>query len=375
MYRDQQVSASAAQEDTRKANYIGQSFASSKFTGDLSLSIEHHLRDYETCARQHRLTPNQAAEYFVNSLDGPARTFLLSHFAPGMSYVQVADMMRKEYDSDSRQLQVQSRLEGLKLDSFMLEETISTTSTGLNKLEDLIERLTPQCPVGFRSDENKTRYLRSAVIGHEWAIAPIRSIVTHRYKFHGFVTALHESLQLSEELRTRTVPYSTRVSEASNDDDASEAFFQRYGRHPRSVRKHGLKVTQRPPTRPRIPRRTERNSAEFEEARRRNECFKCGSADWTPGHVCAAGAARNFVRNRVRQGHSQIHIVRDLLLGIEEDAQLAGTGDIPATEGEICPSATNFAEDALLQLDNALAFADVMTPRTAHLGYSGRSHR
>eukprot|EP00171_Calliarthron_tuberculosum_P022283 IDg22283t1 len=97
-------------EDTRKATYIHQHFAGRK------------------------LSSSQKADYFVNVLEGPARTFLLNNQDPDMTYEQVLDTMKKEYNSDSRQLQVQSTLEGLKLSSFMASHSLASESDGLTKL-------------------------------------------------------------------------------------------------------------------------------------------------------------------------------------------------------------------------------------------------
>ncbi len=73
-----------------------------------------HLREYATCARQHRMTPAQKADYFVNSLEGAARNFLLSNFTPATTFEEVAALIKREYDSDARQMEVQSSLEGSK---------------------------------------------------------------------------------------------------------------------------------------------------------------------------------------------------------------------------------------------------------------------
>eukprot|EP00171_Calliarthron_tuberculosum_P008014 IDg8014t1 len=78
------------------------------------------------------------------------------------------------------------------------------------------------------------------------------------------------------------------------------------------------------------------------------------TADWTPRHVCVPGAIRSHVRNRMRQGQSHVHTVTDLLLGIEEDAKVRYEEAYPTMEGEPSASATNFAENSLLELDNAL---------------------
>ncbi len=79
------VGPSLGFEDTGKATYVHQHFATTMFTGDMSQSIVMHSRDYDTCARQHRPTLAQNAEYLVNRLEGAARNFLLGNFTPGTS--------------------------------------------------------------------------------------------------------------------------------------------------------------------------------------------------------------------------------------------------------------------------------------------------
>lgn len=59
------------------------------------------------------------------------------------------------------------------------------------------------------------------------------------------------------------------------------------------------------------------------------------------------------LHNRVREGHSNVHIVRDLLLGLGSDD--AATEVDPGIEGEHLISATNFEEKKLRELDEARA--------------------
>lgn len=353
--------------DTRKAYYVSQHFSARKFSGALEQSVDLWLRDYEACSDQHQLTSWQKAEYFLNILEGPARTFLLEHRVPEMSYDEIAELMRRKYDSDSRQLQIQSTLECLNFDTFMSEKSLASHSEGLAKLVEDIEQLTTQCPQGFRSDANKIRFLRKAVLHCEWALAPIRNIVSHRYEFHSFVTALHESLQLSNELKNaRSDSYGTHVID---DMDTDETHYQRYGRNPRDVLKHGptdpLRGNPshrvqpsfgpnsgfRGPARPvhgnPKDRGELRHGRTFAEARMRGECFKCG-ASWTPGHRCASGAIEARMRARLSQGASPVHLVRDLVVGMESEQQ--------ETEAYIGSEGDNAALqefDQALRMDNS----------------------
>ena len=159
------------------------------------------LRDYSICARQHKLTHSQKADYFVNVLDGPARTFFFNNARNDMTFADMANMMLREYNSDARQLHVQGRLEGLRWQEFMLEHDITNPSDGLTNIINVIEELTPHCQPQFRSDSLKIAYFRKAVIGLEWFKGPISSIISSRCTFNSFFTALRESIQLENEIR------------------------------------------------------------------------------------------------------------------------------------------------------------------------------
>ncbi len=239
----------------------------------------------------------------------------------------------------------------------MAAHSLATEYEGLKRIVEYIERLTPQCPVGFRSHENKIRFLCSAVLGYEWALTPIRRIVTHGYKFHGFGTALHESLNLSEELKSRRSSSVLTGIDGMEEEDAAESFFQRNERHPRDVRQHNAH-NRHSSARGRFTRHRKGNSSRsFDEARRRNEYFKCGSG-WKPGHRCEAGAITENARNRLRQGDSHVHIVSDLLLGLEDEVRAADEIGAGMMEGEGQHGDVFLAEDSLHQLDQALAFSD-----------------
>ena len=137
----------------------------------------------------------------MNALDGPARNFFYNHFKDDWSYDAISDLMRNEYDSDARQLQVQNALENLRLQRFMSEKEIASASEGLTKVVDHIEKLSPECPPSFPQDAHKIRFLRNAVKPFPWSRTPISNIVTLKYNFNQLVTALRESLEFESELR------------------------------------------------------------------------------------------------------------------------------------------------------------------------------
>ena len=321
-------------EDTRKASYVHQHFKDRKFTGDITQSIQLVIRDYLVCAQQHKLSEAQRAEYFVNIFEGPARTFFLNNAQNGMAFEQLANMMIREYNSDARQLHVQGILEGLRLRKFMVEHEITNVSEGLTKLINIIEELTPQCQPEFRTNAHKISFLRKAVLGYEWAKGPISNIITSRYTFNAFVTALRESIQLENEINLVSRPSAQTLLPATED-----THYQRYGRNPRSVRKFGPTQRDGRNNFRRIPART------FEEARRRNECHKCG-ARWSPGHRCRPGAIRQHMRERLKDGESAVHLVSDLVLGLEGELDTSvtngdetppiGSADTAKSETKVC---------------------------------------
>eukprot|EP00171_Calliarthron_tuberculosum_P011764 IDg11764t1 len=124
----------ARTEYTRKATYLHQYFSHTKFSGEIMQSIVMNVRDYENFARQHRISAAQNTEYLVSSLGRTARNLMTSLILPGMAFDEASALILREYDSESRQLQVQSSPEGLKLGSFMTSHSISIESKGLNKI-------------------------------------------------------------------------------------------------------------------------------------------------------------------------------------------------------------------------------------------------
>ena len=114
----------------------------------------------------------------------------------------------------------------------------------MSKIVTIIESMTPQCPPHFRSEPHKITYLRNAVLGQQWARTPISNIVTAQYTFNGFVTALRESMQLEEEIK------SARSDHRRPPPNCT--FIQHYGSNPGTLgnqSKDGRTKSIRPPTR------------------------------------------------------------------------------------------------------------------------------
>ena len=220
-------------DNTRKATYVLQHFKDNRFSGDLSQSIELKLRDYNVCSLQHRLSTTQKSDYFVNLLDGPARTFFFNNGQDEMQFEEMAQMMTKDFNSNARQIQVYGIISKLHITSVMAEHEISSFTVGLNKTVSIIEEMSPQCPPHFRSEPHRIGHHRNAVLGHSWSKTPISNIVTAQYSFNGFIKALREHMQRKEKIQNVSGrPTSIRHSHAD------DTFVQQYGRNPKYVQKY-----------------------------------------------------------------------------------------------------------------------------------------
>lgn len=135
-----------------------------------------------------------------------------------MPFHAVTEMMRREYDSPSRQATVQAKLELLRPDSFMEEHSITEITNRLEKLVAKINLLTPQGPPSFRDDENKIKCLRRVVLQILWSQNQIAQLSTMIMDFIRFVMSLCESLQLHKE--------------SGRNDITPTLFSQQYGRDP-----------------------------------------------------------------------------------------------------------------------------------------------
>ena len=117
-------------------------------------------------------------DYFPNSLDEPALTFLRNSLHELSlrqipTYELVKQFMRAIYDSPSKQQHNLNIVSGLRIDTFMLEKEITSHNVGLKKLVELIDKKTPICPVKNRTDQDKIQFLRNAVVGFPWATSAI----------------------------------------------------------------------------------------------------------------------------------------------------------------------------------------------------------
>lgn len=118
----------------------------------------------------------------------------------------------------------------------MTKHEVISISDGLNKMVNHIKPLASQAPPHARAEGIKIEYPRKAVIGYMRSDAAVRSIVSSNFTFNGFVTALHEGIQVENNINLLSTE--TRKGETG-------VLFHRYGRNHRHVKKHGHSPGQR----------------------------------------------------------------------------------------------------------------------------------
>ena len=151
----------------KKGNSVELYFKDRKFTGAPHQAIDALIRDFEICCHQQSLNPAEMSLFFVNALADPARRFFLTHCSKSMPYDQMISVMRRHYNSETRKLQLQSKMEGLDLGSFMQKNQIADYAQALVQMVDHMNSPALQLPAGFGDDAHKTRYLRKAVMRFE----------------------------------------------------------------------------------------------------------------------------------------------------------------------------------------------------------------
>ncbi len=84
---------------------IHNAFKDKKFTGASLESIDIAIRDYNIVVDQLSLSPYFKAKFFINIFEDAAKTNFTNHCKMGMTFEKMEEVMRKQFDSDARQLQ------------------------------------------------------------------------------------------------------------------------------------------------------------------------------------------------------------------------------------------------------------------------------
>ena len=127
----------------KKGHALESYFRDMKFTGAPEQSVNNLIRDFEICAVQQILDHQQMSLFFVNALADTARQFFPTHYSPSMPFDQIVSQMRRNYNLDTRQLQLHSEMDSLSLSAFMRKQQLTDFSTVLVRLVYYINALAP----------------------------------------------------------------------------------------------------------------------------------------------------------------------------------------------------------------------------------------
>lgn len=132
---------------------------------------------------------------FSNAFEEPARSLFFTNAKKTMSYAQMKKVMITEYDSAPRQETVHAILENTTLQQHMIDEDIENYATGLSSLRSKIEKMAPQGPPDFRTNNSKIRHLKKAALKVSWSATPISNIIALNYNFNMLKIALRTSVK------------------------------------------------------------------------------------------------------------------------------------------------------------------------------------
>lgn len=178
-----------------------QTVSTNNFSANLDESIQQLSMMFQIPSRKFNL-PNIEKWICTYVLTGPARTHYLHNRMQFNDYIKARAMMLRTYNCVSRQLQVVPILEQLRNPRFMAEKDYTDPAQGLKGLVDKIESPIPLTHPAYHFETHKVTFLKRAVVDQPWAKEAVKNINALNYSFNDFVTALHDTMQVEQELKT-----------------------------------------------------------------------------------------------------------------------------------------------------------------------------
>lgn len=313
--------------DSRTLSSVIQTVSNNKFNGGLDQSIDMLFTMFNLACQKFRVPDMEKLDLLTYAFSGPALNHFLAHKSRCNNFFEAEAMMRQAYNSAARQLQVVRLLEQLRYRKFASEKDVTDAAEGLKQLVEFIERLMPLTPTAYHHSSHKISFLKKAVIDQEWAKEPVKNINALHYDFENFVTALHDSIQAEQELKSAKlegdaealVNYVRRNQAANathltsfaqpNEEDMFNTLLGHFGRNPKDLKCNSFS----------------RNYPGVHIAP--NPCRRCG-AQWRPGHRCENGKIKSHVRNRIRNGDNHVHIISDLVNSMEEQTDQQSNNEL-----------------------------------------------
>lgn len=136
-------------------NYIQKTIRNSKFTGNLSHSIEMPFELYEMTIRQYNANPDQMEDLFVYTRGGPTRTIFTNNVPHGETFHGIKIPLNSKFNSNHRQIQAKRIIDIHGLKTAMPQRGLTNSTGGLSWMVAIIEEWGPQYHLEFRSDRHK----------------------------------------------------------------------------------------------------------------------------------------------------------------------------------------------------------------------------
>lgn len=144
-----------------------------RFSGDITGALELTVREYNVSARQHSLSPTEKADFITSAFSKPAHTYFYINAIDAMTFEEMVQMKKEEYESDAQQEQALTQIQNRSLKRYMKDHRIIDEHEDLTTIVNTIQKVTPQFPPELLSETNKFKRLGFAVFDYHWPENPL----------------------------------------------------------------------------------------------------------------------------------------------------------------------------------------------------------
>ena len=153
-----------------------------------------------------------------------------------MSYQEVFDKLCTRYNTPHRKISLQSEVESLSLDDFMIHHQVHDKKEFLHHIVEYPNNITQQLVDGFHTESNQVRYLCNAVTGKKLSSTPLKNICTAQYDFDQLAMVLTKNILHEREIeksskfsKTYQCRFTTHHNELRKYDSSHRSDSGNYG--------------------------------------------------------------------------------------------------------------------------------------------------
>ena len=213
-----------------QAHNIGQRFKdmSAKFTGKGDQLWDDYVLQYDLVTHDYRVDAGNKLAFLHNILAGDALRFFLDHVVgSATSYADACSRVRSRYLSPVDQERAKNDLQRLRMSDFVAKGM--SEAAALDETFKVVERMSKKVPKGFASDQHCANFLRSAVIGPQWAKQPLSGLGVGAVGFQDLYRQLQAALALDND--SDAPSGRDRASARGGDTAAAGVFYHGQGRY------------------------------------------------------------------------------------------------------------------------------------------------